>query len=131
MSEFAEAISADEFESDFWPGYEGRRFKAALTLSALWGGTALLHLMTWGQLLLLGFTAFVALYMLRVMRARPDAFVLSAPLSSSRTATSRAQASSAAADRPFVSLLVAAKNEEAVIANLVRSLLLSLMIQKS
>ncbi|NEP20145.1 MAG: glycosyltransferase family 2 protein, partial [Leptolyngbya sp. SIO4C1] len=42
---------------------------------------------------------------------------------SSRTATSRAQASSAAADRPFVSLLVAAKNEEAVIANLVKSLL--------
>ena len=44
-----ETIEIDEF-----PGYSGRRRKAALTLTVLWGGTIALHLVSWGSWLVMG-----------------------------------------------------------------------------
>ncbi|MDY7024105.1 MAG: glycosyltransferase family 2 protein [Cyanobacteriota bacterium] len=89
--------------------YQGRRRKAAVVLSMIWGGTISLHLVSWGSWLILGLTGLLSLHALRVLLIRPRN-----PLDGNLTG-----------DRdnwPYVSLLVAAKNEEAVIPNLVKNL---------
>jgi 1,2-diacylglycerol 3-beta-glucosyltransferase len=92
-----------------YSGYEGRRAKAAILLIVAWTGTIALHLVSWGFWLVVGFTGLLCFQALRILLARPHA--TPEPL--------------AEADRsqwPSVSLLVAAKNEEAVIARLVKML---------
>ena len=103
--EAQEALSTTSLQSS----YAGRRRKAALVLTIVWGGTIALHLVSWGAWLVLGMTTIFGVHALRVVFARPRR--QSEPL-----------ATDALADFPFVSLLVAAKNEEAVIGNLVKAL---------
>ncbi len=106
LSDFEE----EEFENDFFfQGLEGRRSKAALTLTFIWGGTIVVHLVSWGSWLILGLTALLGIQAVRVLLARP--------LENPEPLLDDAQA-----DFPYVSLLVAAKNEEAVISNLVKNL---------
>jgi 1,2-diacylglycerol 3-beta-glucosyltransferase len=106
LSEFDE----EEFENDFFfQGLEGRRRKAAVTLSMVWGGTIALHWFSWGSWLAWGLTALLGLQAARFLLARP-------------LRTPEPLSDDAQADFPFVSLLVAAKNEEAVISNLVKML---------
>lgn len=100
---------ADDFESDFFQGLNGRRRKAAFALTIIWGGTIALHLVSWGSWLVLCLTSLLGIQVLRTLLARP--LPLPEPLSE---ATKSAW--------PSVSLLVAAKNEEAVIGKLVRDL---------
>lgn len=100
---------ADDFESDFFQGLEGRRRKAAFALTIIWGGTIALHFLSWGSWLVLGLTSLLGIQMLRVLLARP--LPVPDPLPE--------EAKSA---WPHVSLLVAAKNEEAVISKLVTDL---------
>ena len=104
-----EALLADDLESDFFQGVEGRRRKAAVVLTILWCGTIALHLVAWGYWLSLGLTAVLCIQAVRVVlaRSRPE------PQPLSETTLD---------DWPYVSLLVAAKNEEAVIGNLVKML---------
>lgn len=103
-------LEEEEFENDFFfQGLEGRRSKAALTLTFIWGGTIVVHLVSWGSWLILGLTALLGIQAVRVLLARP--LETPAPL-----------LDDAQADFPYVSLLVAAKNEEAVISNLVKNL---------
>lgn len=106
LSDFEE----EEFENDFFfQGLEGRRRKAAVALTMLWSGTIVLHLVSWGSWLILGLTALLGIQAVRILLARP----LKTPeplLDDGKT------------NFPFVSLLVAAKNEEAVISKLVRNL---------
>jgi 1,2-diacylglycerol 3-beta-glucosyltransferase len=103
-------LSEDDFENDFFfQGLEGRRRKAALTLTMLWGGTIALHLLSWGSWLIVGLTALIGIQQLRVILTRP--FAMPEPLSDDELASF-----------PTVSLLVSAKNEEAVIGNLVKKL---------
>lgn len=103
-------LSDDDFESDFFfQGLEGRRRKAALALTVVWGGTITLHLLSWGSWLIWGFAGLLGIQAVRILLARP--------LETPEPLTDDQQA-----DFPFVSLLVAAKNEEAVISNLVRML---------
>ncbi|MEM1240137.1 MAG: glycosyltransferase family 2 protein [Cyanobacteria bacterium P01_H01_bin.26] len=93
---------------------EGRRLKALAALVGLWGLTVVLHWAAWGQSLVWAVTALVAAYMVRIAIANPAHAVSPNKLTVPDVL--------AEADCPQVSLLVAAKNEAAVIANLVDSL---------
>ena len=90
-------------------GMAGRRRKAATVLVLAWGGTIALHLVTWGSWVVLGLTGLVGFQVLRILLAR--SLALPEPLQESHLQ-----------DWPTVSLLVAAKNEEAVIGQLAESL---------
>jgi 1,2-diacylglycerol 3-beta-glucosyltransferase len=110
ISSLLSDLEEEEFENDFFfQGLEGRRRKAALVLTALWSGTIILHLVSWGSWLILGLTALLGIQAVRFLLAKP----LKTPKPLSQDART---------DVPFVSLLVAAKNEEAVISNLVKML---------
>lgn len=97
------------FESEFFQGLSGRRRKAAFALTVIWGSTIALHLLSWGSWVVLGLTTMLGIHFLRLLLAPHQAEPK--PLSD--------------ADQenwPYVSLLVAAKNEEAVISRLVKTL---------
>jgi 1,2-diacylglycerol 3-beta-glucosyltransferase len=85
--------------------FQGRRRKAAMVLTMVWSGTIALHLASWGSIFILGLTTILGIHALVVVFARP-----------------RSHQKEMQGDWPFVSLLVAAKNEEAVIGKLVKSL---------
>jgi len=89
--------------------YEGRRRKAAVVLTIVWSGTIVLHLVSWGSWFALGLTTVFGIHALRVVFARlrrePE------PMLDEQLA-----------DCPYVSLLVSAKNEEAVIGSLIEGL---------
>ncbi|AFY31884.1 glycosyltransferase family 2 protein [Calothrix sp. PCC 7507] len=85
--------------------FQGRRRKAALVLILVWGGTIALHLVSWGAIFILGLTTILGIHALKVVFAKP----LRHP-------------KLIEGDLPFVSVLVAAKNEEAVIGRLVKNL---------
>ncbi|TAF11068.1 MAG: glycosyltransferase family 2 protein, partial [Nostocales cyanobacterium] len=85
--------------------FQNRRPKAALMLTMVWGGTIALHLLSWGSLFILGLTAIFSIHALRIIFARP-----------------RHHHKEIQGDLPRVSVLVAAKNEEAVIGRLVKNL---------
>ncbi|MEB3336352.1 MAG: glycosyltransferase family 2 protein [Leptolyngbyaceae bacterium] len=104
-----------EEESSYSLGMSGRRRKAAITLTIIWTGTILLHLVSWGIWLILGLTTLMGIHAVRMMLARPAA----APVPRSDEAGVELDPEVAF---PSVSLLVAAKNEEAVIGNLVKAL---------
>ncbi len=89
--------------------YQGRRRKAAILLTVIWGGTITLHLVSWGAWVVWGLTGLLWMQAFRFLFASPKPTM--APLSESNQQ-----------DWPYVSLLVAAKNEEAVIARLVQSI---------
>ncbi|NET47541.1 MAG: glycosyltransferase family 2 protein [Merismopedia sp. SIO2A8] len=90
----------------------GRRRKAAATLTVVWSSTLALHLVPGGSWLVFGLTAMIGLHALRVLFARPRS--LPAPLS--------VDDGSNPDEWPYISILVAAKNEEAVIRRLVENL---------
>ncbi|MDX2098547.1 MAG: glycosyltransferase family 2 protein [Leptolyngbyaceae cyanobacterium bins.59] len=90
-------------------GIAGRRRKAALVLTAIWSGTIALHLLSWGSWLVLTLSTLLGIHILRIVWARPTA--LPEPLTGDDESA-----------YPYVSLMVAAKNEEAVIGELVKSL---------
>jgi 1,2-diacylglycerol 3-beta-glucosyltransferase len=89
--------------------YEGRRRKAAVLLIVIWSGTIALHLLAWSVWLIWGSFALMGIHAMRVLSAKPRASLESMDLDPG-------------SDVPFVSLLVAAKNEEKVIAPLVQML---------
>ncbi len=84
---------------------QSRRRKAALVLTIVWSGTLALHLVSWGFLFVMGLTTLIGIHALVVVFAKP-----------------RHPSEEMQGDWPYVSLLVAAKNEEAVIGNLVKNL---------
>ncbi len=89
--------------------YEGRRRKAAVLLIVIWSGTIALHLVSWGLWMVLAVSAFMGLHCLRVLTARPH--LPPKPLEWHSDS-----------EWPYVSLLVAAKNEERVVGQLVKML---------
>ena len=131
MSDFAEPdISELDLESDLafdaelFKGYSGRRLKAAIALITLWVMTALLHSVAWGHELALLFTGLLSIQALRVMFAKPLVAPPQLPsIRSDRADDSGQLSAQKLAEWPYVSLLVAAKNEERVIGKLVESLL--------
>lgn len=110
LSELSAAEAAEEeFTADFFQGIPGRRRKAAFLLMAIWLVTITLNLVNWGMWLVLSFTSLAGIQILRYLFTQPDN---NPPLLSDNEL----------ANAPKVSLLVAAKNEEAVIENLVAML---------
>ena len=85
---------------------QGRRRKAVVILSLVWGGTVALHYVSWGPWVVWALTTVVGWQVIRLLWGKP--IPESSPPALEAT--------------PLVSLLVAAKNEEAVIRRLVRSL---------
>lgn len=85
--------------------FKRRRGKAALVLTIVWSGTITLHLVSWGSIFILGLTTILGIHALGIIFTKP-----------------RHHSPKIEADLPFVSVLVAAKNEEAVIGRLVRNL---------
>jgi 1,2-diacylglycerol 3-beta-glucosyltransferase len=100
----------------FQRGMAGRRRKAALTLSTIWGVTIALHLSAYGSFLVMGLTGAIALHILRVLLARPTS---PPPLAATAAATDSLNPENPEPAHPHVSILVAAKNEAAVIGSLV------------
>ena len=110
LSELSDPEAAEsEFRSDFFENLAGRRRKAALLLTAVWLIVIALHLVSWGIWLVYGFTSLAAMQILRYLLVKADP--VPAILEGERLE-----------DAPKVSLLVAAKNEEVVIGNLVAML---------
>jgi 1,2-diacylglycerol 3-beta-glucosyltransferase len=102
-------VAEEEFRENFFRGLAGRRQKAAFLLTTIWLTVILLHLVSWGIWLVWGFTSLAGMQILRYLFAKLD--YGPNPL-----------ADEYLADAPQVSLLVAAKNEEVVISNLVAML---------
>ncbi|GAP93529.1 glycosyltransferase [Leptolyngbya sp. NIES-2104] len=88
-------------------GFDGRRKKAAIVFAMIWSSTIVLHLLTWGYWLILGLTTLMSIHAARLILARPCQ--LPKPIEDDDLF-------------PTVSLMVAAKNEEAVIGRLVEML---------
>ncbi len=100
----------EEFRSDFFQGLSGRRKKAAFTLMVVWGVTIGIHLVSWGIWVAVGIAGMITVQGMRLLLANSQTqpkILSDAPL----------------ADTPTVSLLIAAKNEQAVIGKLVKMLL--------
>ena len=107
------------FDTEFFKGYDGRRLKAASALLTLWLLTLVLHLVSWGHEFVLIVASIMSIHALRVILAKPPAPPTPLP---STIAIAPAQPPEIAT-WPYVSLLVAAKNEAQVIAQLVENLL--------
>lgn len=108
--DFVDLTESDPLESEFYQGREGRRRKAAMALALIWTGTVALHLFSWGIWLIWGFTALMGVHTVRVLLAR--SLPVPQPLPEQLLAS----------EHPFVSLLVAAKNEATVVTHLVQTL---------
>jgi 1,2-diacylglycerol 3-beta-glucosyltransferase len=99
----------EEFKEDFFQGLSGRRRKAAFVLTSVWGVVITLHLIPWGFAIVLTLTSFLAIQSLILVSARSKSIPEN---QDDKTNT----------QLPSITLIVAAKNEEAVIANLVKML---------
>ncbi len=99
----------EEFRDDFFQGLAGRRQKAAFMLTAIWSVVIALHWFKWGASAVSVMTILILLQGLRLVSAKPE---------TSPTELTDEQLITA----PHLSLLVAAKNEEAVISGLVTML---------
>jgi len=110
LSELSDPEAAEaEFRNDFFQGLAGRRPKAAFLLMIIWTVTISLHLVSWGKWFVLGITALAGIQISRYLLTKAEA----AP---------PALTANDLAFTPTVSLLIAAKNEAAVITNLVKML---------
>lgn len=98
-----------EFRSDFFQGLAGRRKKSAFMLSLIWAIAFILHSVSWGSTAVIGATGLLLIQAIRLVSAKPDEKPV--PLADDQLA-----------DAPLVSLVVSAKNEQAVIGRLVRNL---------
>ena len=110
LSEWSDPEDAEEeFRSDFFQRLSGRRRKSALILMSVWGIIITLHLVSWGYWVGIGLTGIIGIQALRFLVIQPE--LPPQPLTEEDLTSA-----------PPVSLLVAAKNEEAVIANLIEML---------
>ena len=100
----------------------GRRRKAAATLTVVWSSTVVLHLVSGGSWLVLGLTAMLGIHALRVMFARPRSMPAPLPYPSQSSLDKEPRTRQEYDQWPYVSILVASKNEEAVVQRLVNNL---------
>ena len=123
MSDFLESseTALKDIDAYLYQGYDRRRQKAAVALTALWGGTFVLHISSWGSWAILCLTVFLSVHALRVLLARSGTTPEILP--SIYTDIVDAERLAPLNQWPYISILVAAKNEEAVIESLVEALL--------
>ncbi len=98
------------------PILDGRRIKAAMVLCAVWVVVIALHLMAHGIWLVWALTTVMTVHGVRLVTARPKS-ELELPIEANQDLTEGSNI-----PLPSVSLVVAAKNEAAVISRLVKSL---------
>ncbi|MBE7380431.1 MAG: glycosyltransferase family 2 protein [Leptolyngbya sp. SIO1E4] len=115
-----EAIELGLLEAELFESDERRRLKAAIALTLVWSCTAVLHLLTWGQWVVYGLTLLTGAHLFRLLLAPVDA--LPAPLPSWCEGDNPDTGEPEGSGWPYVSILVAAKNERAVIKRLVADL---------
>ncbi len=108
------------FDTELFKGYSGRRLKAAIALSLLWLLTAFLHSVSWGHEFVWLAAGVIGIQALRVVLAKP--VVAPNPLPSVQSLSAELLPIETT-NWPYVSLLVAAKNEEQVIGKLIENLL--------
>ncbi|MEL7313482.1 MAG: glycosyltransferase family 2 protein [Cyanobacteria bacterium J06559_3] len=116
-----EAMELVSVEADPFDSYDRRRLKAAVALAMVWSCTMMLHLLAWGQWVVYGLTLLTGAHLFRILRAQPK--VLPDPLPSWHDSLVIDNTVSATSNWPYVSILVAAKNEAAVIGQLAQSLM--------
>ena len=122
MADFAEPADADMtseggfYTDELFKGYDGRRVKAAIALSSLWLLTACLHYIKWGHAFVVFVAGLMGIHALRVMLSSPQ-------ISPGQLPSTQNRHEGDYESWPYISLLVAAKNEESVIGDLVESLL--------
>ena len=109
-------LAADDFHR-----YERRRLKAAIALAGVWSCTAALHLLAWGQWVVYGLAVMMGAHLLRLLLARSQR--RPAALPSWHDTAAEEQATTDLTHWPYVSILVAAKNEVSVIQRLANSLM--------
>ncbi|MBF2056303.1 MAG: glycosyltransferase family 2 protein [Cyanobacterium sp. T60_A2020_053] len=109
----------DEFRNDFFQGLSGRRKKSALALTLIWAFTIGLHLLPYNFIVIIALGLFVTIQGFRLMFTS----ALHPSLTPATDALTLTPSPLAEGGMPFVSLLVSAKNEEVVIAKLVKMLL--------
>lgn len=85
--------------------FQRRRGKAALVLTIVWTSTIALHLVSWASIFILALTTMLGIHALRIIFTKRPHYK-----------------PEIGGDWPFVSILVAAKNEEAVIGRLIKNL---------
>ncbi len=110
------AFNTEAFNTELFKGYSGRRLKAAIALVSLWIFTFVLHSVSWGREFVLVLTGIMSLHALRVAFAKP-------PVPPEALPSAQSVSANDIESWPYVSLLVAAKNEEHVIGTIVESLL--------
>ncbi len=98
--------SQQQWDINLFKGLAGRRKKAAFLLITIWITVIGLHLVNWGHTVIVVPTALISFQLFRMLTSKPDVQSYDMPIS----------------DYPIVSLIVAAKNEEAVVASLVNQL---------
>lgn len=112
-----------EERPDYIRGLSGRRLKAALVLAGLWSGVMTLHWLSWGAWLVYGLAGVLGVQALRLVLVSPR---LGLPGGKPRELEAESLDAGGlaveSADCPRVALLVAAKNESAVIGRLVENL---------
>ena len=115
-----EVMGLVPLEEDPFENYERRRLKAAVALTLLWSCTVALHLLAWGQWMVYGLTFLTGAHLFRLLIAHSDNLPKPLPswLEESQT-TLEADLST----WPYVSILVAAKNEVTVIGHLAEALM--------
>jgi 1,2-diacylglycerol 3-beta-glucosyltransferase len=95
--------------SDYGKGFRYRRLKAALVLSVSWSVVFILYQVSWGSAFVVGFTALLSIQAVRLLTAQPRSLP-------------PAFADDQCLTGPTITLVAAAKNEEAVIGALVEQL---------
>jgi 1,2-diacylglycerol 3-beta-glucosyltransferase len=105
---FGEEFDELEIDPAFLRGLSGRRLKSALVALFLWALVYFLHQVSWGDWFVYGLSGLMAIHCLRAFAATANVAV-AAPLAPTDA-------------HPMVSLMVAAKNEEAVIGRLAEQL---------
>jgi len=105
-----------DFRSSLHTGGDRRRLKTIIVLAIVYGLTISLHLAPWSQWVLIGLFSIQAL---RLIFAPPLPQIASETNAKNEAGLSE---STFDQDLPFFSLLASAKNEEAVIGNLVKNL---------
>ena len=116
-----EALGLIPVEADPFDSYERRRLKAAIALTMVWSCTMVLHLLAWGQWFVYGLTLLTGAHLFRILCAQPKALPLPLPSWHDQSPTDSTFAD--VSDWPYVSILVAAKNEVAVIEQLTDALM--------
>lgn len=117
-----EAVTLSTLEDTHFESSDRRRLQAAISLTLLWGCVIALHLLAWGQWIVYGLTAITGAHFFRLLVSHPTP--LPKPLPSWQAmAPPTLDSHQTPPSWPYVSILVAAKNEVAVIEQLVETLM--------